>query len=137
MGRKPISYDDFQHLVAVGALGFFHFDGEAPLDRFLDVAHQFVQGFALGGTPWNGRDFRPKTAFLRLMNHNLDLQAPPPLDVSYAAFTSKANRPAANTAQSGHAGSRIWDSGLGAWRQKKLSAISVQLSASKNKKAVS
>jgi hypothetical protein len=92
--RKPISYDDFQDLVAVGSLRFFHFDGEAPLDRFMDVIHQFVQGVSLGRTSRNSWDFGPITAFFRLVNHNLDLQASPPPRTSYAAFTSKATAPA-------------------------------------------
>jgi hypothetical protein len=79
--RKPISYHDFQHLVAIGLPGLLNLDRQAPYDGFVDILHQFIHGLALGSAPRDRRDFSPEAAFVRIVNHHFNFQAHPPLDL--------------------------------------------------------
>lgn len=54
--------------------GFYcgNVDGQATFDRFIEVLKQIFEGFSLRCATWDGRNFRPESAFLSLMHNDLD-----------------------------------------------------------------
>src|SRR5258708_39841708 len=55
--------------------------GQAAFDCLVQILQQLFEGLAMSGAAWNGRYLGPKSAFVGLMNDDLDLNALPPLDL--------------------------------------------------------
>jgi hypothetical protein len=102
-GRIKLSYSDFKNARCAAGIGLRNIDGQTSLNSLVQIAQEFIHGLALGRATWNGRDFGPEAAFLRIMHNDFDLHVrfpggTPPFNVSMNAG-SAALSPAIWTGQ--------------------------------------
>jgi hypothetical protein len=68
-----LSYCDFKNAWCTAGIGLSDVDGKAAFNGLMQIAKEFFHGVALGRTAWNGWNFVPEAALLRIVHNDFDL----------------------------------------------------------------